>query len=307
MNEKNITQPTVQRLAFIKYLFNVAVEQSRQPEPLSAASILTFHDSIELFLCLAYEHLGVNINNKTTFLGHWEMLKPKLSGEGLTQKTAMSRLDASRGNLKHKGLLPHKQDIEELRASAMSFFIDNTPLVFGIDFEKISLVDLVTYEIIRARLQKAEKLKEKGDIEKALIEIAIAFEQLIDEYEASILSNTGYSPFYFGKDMLFGNSLHMGLYNNAGINSRFPEFIDDLKDSVSGIRYAIKILSLGFDYRRYTRFKLSTPEVLHSENVGYGYRIVRKPNLSSENYDFCFNFVIERAIHLQEFDFEIKS
>jgi hypothetical protein len=45
-----LEESIVRRLAFIKYLYAVAIEQSKRPEPLCSASILTFHDAIELFL-----------------------------------------------------------------------------------------------------------------------------------------------------------------------------------------------------------------------------------------------------------------
>jgi hypothetical protein len=39
-------------------LYQQGIEQARRPEPLSLASLLTFHDSVELFLVLAADHLG---------------------------------------------------------------------------------------------------------------------------------------------------------------------------------------------------------------------------------------------------------
>ena len=53
-----IDNVTIQRLALIRYLYNSAVEESRKPEPIGSTSILMFHDSIELFLQLASEHLN---------------------------------------------------------------------------------------------------------------------------------------------------------------------------------------------------------------------------------------------------------
>lgn len=47
-----IDQVIVKRLALIRYLYTVGVEQSYRPEPLCSASILTFHDSIELFFTI---------------------------------------------------------------------------------------------------------------------------------------------------------------------------------------------------------------------------------------------------------------
>lgn len=58
-----ITDAT-KRLSFIKYLFNLGVEQSHKPEPLCWASVLTFHDSVELFLQLSAEYVKSTKNLK---------------------------------------------------------------------------------------------------------------------------------------------------------------------------------------------------------------------------------------------------
>lgn len=138
MSNNSLSKDTIRRLAFIKYLLSVAVGQSHQPEPLAAASILTFHDSIELLLQLACEHLDADTKKHTQFMQYWEIFKPKISGSGLTQKESMKRLNNSRVALKHHGTLPTKQDIEAFRASAINFFEDNMPLVFGVDLDSIS-------------------------------------------------------------------------------------------------------------------------------------------------------------------------
>jgi hypothetical protein len=55
------SEDSIKRLPFIRYLYSVALQQSRQPKPMNAASILTFHDSIELFLHLSCRDLGINV------------------------------------------------------------------------------------------------------------------------------------------------------------------------------------------------------------------------------------------------------
>lgn len=52
----SLDQTTVTRLAFIKYLYQTGISQSRAPSPLSCASLLTMHDAVELFLQLSSEH-----------------------------------------------------------------------------------------------------------------------------------------------------------------------------------------------------------------------------------------------------------
>lgn len=53
----------INRLALIKQLFKIGVDHSKQFEPLAAFSILSFHDSIEMFLKLVAEHNNVKAEN----------------------------------------------------------------------------------------------------------------------------------------------------------------------------------------------------------------------------------------------------
>ncbi len=310
MSDNSLSKDTIRRLAFIKYLLNVAIGQSRQPEPLAAASILTFHDSIELLLQLACEHLDAETKKRTEFLQYWEILKSKIPGNGLTQKESMKRLNNSRVALKHYGTLPTKQAIEAFRASAINFFEDNTPLVFGIELDSISMVNLIKYEAVKTRLKQAEVFKEESDLEKAMVEIAIAFEQLLKSYEASKRSQFGLSPFFFGPDLTFLSSFHMRLQNQDILGSGFyslSEFVDEVGESLKTMQKAIKILSFGLDYRKYTRFQLLVPYVHQTTDGKYhGYK-KRDETPSIEEYDFCYNFIIESAIHLQDFDYAIKD
>ncbi len=300
MSDNNLSKDTIQRLAFIKYLLNVAVGQSRQPEPLAAAAILTFHDSIEFFLQLACEHLNAPTKTNTSFMEYWEILKPKISGDGPTQKEAMKRLNKSRVSLKHHGILPTKLDVEAYRASVRNFFEDNTSLVFGVELENISMVNLVRYEAVKTRLEQAKVFKEDSELEKAMVEIAIAFKQLVDCYETPKQHKYGSSPFSFKGESVFIDTDYMG--------SHFEEVVCYVDDSLACMQDAIKILSFGLDYRKYARFQLLIPEVFQRRgNEGYGHRITREGGASIEDYKFCHNFVIESALHLQGFDFDTKS
>ena len=53
----------VKRLSIIKLLYKIGFEQSKQTESISFFSILSFHDSIEMFLKLAAEHKDIKSDN----------------------------------------------------------------------------------------------------------------------------------------------------------------------------------------------------------------------------------------------------
>ena len=301
----------IKRLAFIKYLYNVGIEQSQRPEPLCSASILTFHDAIELFLQLASEHLNVG-RRDIKFLEYWDLISPQLPGNELTQKESMRRLNRARVALKHHGTMPSKLDIEAFRGSTTNFFEDNTRIVFGIRFTDISLVDLVQCKDAKNNLKEAGQMLKKNKIEDALNKAALAFYQVIDHYESKTADQFGRSRFFFGKSMTFLDSFSLGVNQETNLDAKFQrkltEFVDKVKESVETLQNAVKILSLGIDYRRYSKFRLVTPIIWRS--LGGKYYIHRfasdiKP--TPGDVQFCINFVIETAIILQQFDFSIKE
>jgi len=273
------------RLAFIKYLYNIAVEQSQRPEPLCSASILTFHDAVELFLQLVSEHFNVS-KKYINFLDYWDVLTPQLLGNSLTQKASMERLNKARVALKHHGIMPSKLDIEAFRASTTNFFEENTEIAFDIRFADISLVELVQCEDAKNNLKEAEKmLKENKKIEDILDKVAVAFHQIIYDYESRTKDRFGRSPFSFGKL----NNLSSGV-----------------KNSIETLQNAVKILSLGIDYRRYSKFTSLTPivhRVLSGNYYTYSLAYSFQSNIKRTPEDawFCINFVIETAVTLQQF------
>ena len=79
----------LQRLSYIKYLYFKGEEQARQAEVVAGFSILAFHDAIEMFLMLMYEHLdcGNDKNYKTIddYLGSIPNIKMKESVKSLNK------------------------------------------------------------------------------------------------------------------------------------------------------------------------------------------------------------------------------
>ena len=295
-------ESVVRRLSFIKYLYGLGIEQSKQSEPLNSVSVLSFHDSAELFLQLGVEHLN-SPKTDSEFMSYWESLKTKLSSGDITQKESMRRLNKARVQLKHHGTMPSKLDIESFRATITNFFNENTYLVFGIEFNSISLLDLIQNLQAKTTLKKSQDLMNAGKKEESLKESAIAFQMLIDDYEKRKRTIFGRSPFFFGRDLTFNSSFFMHVEDR-----KMVDFIDKIKESIESIQNAIKILSLGFDYKKYAKFRLLTPYV---EMVGKGNYVTGdisdEKSLSIDDCKFCIDYVIESAIKLQDFDYDAEK
>jgi len=288
----------MRRLAFIKHMFQTGVEESRQPRPMCVKAILSFHDSVELFLDLAGDTLGVNTKN-TPFLGYWDKLNPALETGELTQRERMRRLNDHRNSLKHGGRFPSAEEIDADRAYVSAFFVDNTPTVFGVGFEEVSLIMMVSREDIRKRLETARESIDGGRFGEALDDIAIACFELVFGYSRRFREAFIDSGFYFGQ------SFRSEAFYTSPVHGReLQTFVRKVAEALDAIRPAMRVLALGLDYKRYAKFRVLTPIVYRAAKGGT-YRVLRRPGSPSptaEICEFCVAFTIEAAIHLQEFE-----
>lgn len=130
-----LSPTTIQRLTFVRFLHEQGITQSSQPEPLSAAAVLSFQDAVEHLLLIAADHLKVNLPTSMQFLQYWERLNPALpTGQELPNKQALDRVNKIRVALKHYGTIPSTQAIQQAKADVSTFFTDATKMIFDVDF-----------------------------------------------------------------------------------------------------------------------------------------------------------------------------
>lgn len=291
-----LDEAKMRRLAMIQYTYTMAVEQSHKPEPLNMVSIVLFHDAVELFLALTSEHLNVGKTGKE-FMAYWDAISQKLPGSDFGQKDSMKRFNEARVNWKHYGITLPNAEIEDFRSNVVSFFRENTPKVFGFAFEEISMAVLVQEKEVRDRLVKAEQLVSAGEIQSAIQEIAFAFFNLMDGFEAKIIQE---NSFHLNRPFL---SLHSFSHIESVAPKELSKFAKEIEKELSTLHERMKLLSLGIDYRRYIRFQGLAPFVYRTGNGAYHVSPGTGKGRSHHDYLFCYQFVIECALRLQEFQF----
>jgi hypothetical protein len=291
-------QELLKRLSFIKYLFLNASEQADRPEPLCNTAILSFHDSIELFLQLACEHFNFNASN-ADFMGYFTLLGNKIT---LTQTESMRRFNKTRVSLKHHGTMVSKFDVDSFAVTCWNFFIENTKTIYDIDFDTISLIDLVTYKRAKEHLLLAEKEINSQNYEEAIKETTIAFWEMIGEYKEGKIMKYGKPPtFFFSRDIGF-ISCSDSLINGENIR-KITQYV---KSSIDSIEKVLTILTLGIDYKKFTKFDLITPTYTRTMG-GHIFQIGQIIEYNYDNVKWCFDFVIECCVSLQDFDYKISE
>ena len=291
---------TTKRLAVIKQLYNHGVDQSYAVEPMNGFAILSFHDSVEMYLGLCAEKKGIKVDSNTKFGDYFSKMSDLKCG------AAMTNLNKKRVGLKHHGTIPSNLDIEISRANVTDFFIQNTPVFFHTEFDDISLVSLITYSGVRKYMEKANEALSKNDYVDSIQNSQIAFKELLAAHKEdnSLLYR---SPFKVIDNFTFLDSFFMGIKSNE---HKIKDFIDAVGGSLKELENTVNLIGFGIDYKKYCKFKLLSPYI----NIWYneGNREYEAYNNSHDgricdkkNALFCFNFVIDSALKLQKFNLDI--
>lgn len=293
---------TMRRLAVIKQLYLHGIAQSYEVEPMNGFSILSFHDSVEMFMKLCAEQKNVRIDRNVNFCDYFTKLSD------LQCNATMSSLNSKRVNLKHYGTLPSKLDIEISRANVADFFEQNTPIFFGIQFNEISLISLIKYDSVREYMGKSLLKMSSEQFKESITNSQIAFKELMACYEEENTKDY-HNPFNF-----VGRLHHLSNFSDIRkIDRNFSHYMDDIKRAIENLEEMTKIIGLGVDYKHYCKFKLLSPyiQVWNSsssreydlyENDEQDDRVCNK-----RNAQFCFDFVIDSALKLQQFDIDINE
>jgi hypothetical protein len=303
------------RLAFVRMLFLQGIDQSQQPEPLNATSVLSLHDASELLLGAIADHLGVSLPKQHVgFMDHWKYLGPAQlpGGSELPLRQRMDRVNDVRNALKHKGTLPSKTAIELTCADVGAFLEDSTLLVFGLDFAAIDMADVVPQENARTHVKAAAAAEAAGNRKEAMVELAEAFAELFGS-----LAGSGFGSAYgFGRtvrcDPFLGFNamiqwLAKGLpqgqdrRGTQNIGRNVDRHLSEITEAVASIQRGMRVVALGNDYGRYNRFEQLTPKV-------YGTDDNRRVDVDAfyaptrDEYDDCVQFVISVALRVADLE-----
>jgi hypothetical protein len=296
------------RLAFIRYLHHQAVQQGSLPEPQSSAAVLLLHDAVEAFLLLAAEHLGAAPPRE--FGQYWDVLSPArlTGGVDLAVKQGIVRLNKIRVNLKHHGVQPGKAAIDQGIADAATFFAANTRLVFGIDYDRVSMADVIEQEKVRELVRKAEAANAGGDHISAMIALSDACALLLlprrSESRQPSPLRFGDNFRWWGLDMVkkalrpSGDSRGVDPYAND--RRSLAEHIGTLTETVKALQSAARVTTLGIDYAAYLRFVRLTPAHVDTMDGRRQYRAPKGYAPTCHDVEFCYQFVVGASLRLTQ-------
>ncbi|WUD72118.1 hypothetical protein OG937_10670 [Streptomyces sp. NBC_00510] len=291
---------TAKRLAFLRLVYDQGVQQSRLPAPLNATALLSFHDSVELFMVLVGDHLGAQLDRRTNFLDYWERLKKAPNGVLLSQIAGMRRLNDHRNGLKHAGNLPLPDVLDQARTDTRAFFDENVPRVFPhVSFDSIDMADVIPQEDVRAIAKAASQHAASGQRSMAMVLLARAFASLPGN--SRVMREFGRT---LRRDPFFTGRLESAFRKVDRDTSRIGTRLGHVSEAVVDIQDAMRIMSIGLDFPQYVRFRGLLPTIW-SQDDEQDAKIAQHYNESGrvvdqEEFEFCRQFLVTAALRVAE-------
>lgn len=289
-----LTRDLNRRLAFVRYLYGLGVDQSHKPEPFAAVAVLTFHDACEMFLQIAAEHNGITPSKRSDFLDYWTLFEQQTQLK-VTLRVPMDRLNRARVNLKHGGVLPAHNEIAGFRATVTSFLDDNSLALLGVNSNDVSLTSMIKSDEVRVPLERAETALSAGDLQGAMEEVASAFTVSLGGFEARPRS----SAYPWGHSYSL-RSANASLFRAIGEPDELHDIRRTLDRVVDVFTEAITIVAYNLDFDSYLMFKSHAPvvHVFQGGKMTVAWTGNREPT-DPEVVRRCLNFVIDTAIRLE--------
>ena len=151
-------------------------------DPISCGlAISLFQDSVELYLWGLIKERDVPVSENSGFTRYLDVLAS--NAINIQFKTRLLELNKVRVNFKHYGILPANSEAAKFKQYTESFLYSAMREHFEIDYEMLSLVDLVGYENVRNELRNAEASIEGSNLIQAACHVAVAKDMLLEKLE----------------------------------------------------------------------------------------------------------------------------
>jgi len=284
------------RLICAKYLFGKGMKVLNQGGPFSAGfALLNFQDSAEMVLRVIADHIKCP---KVTIDEGFDSLIKKIdncSDKKLIHQIGLGKMNKARVNFKHFGNAPIKDDVFKFSRDLDEFFRAALRSFLDIDFESISLADLIEHKRTENYIKRAEQFIDNEDFENAIKQTAIAFAIFYEHHTAFIKEFSSFN----------GNS-SLRFDDHGDNHEKINDWGRKIEKIIIEQQSQLNIIINGINLADYRRFKKYTPYV-HLFKIPETGRLDFDFKHSNETIKdialFCYRFVIDAIFLMKEHKF----
>ena len=250
-------------------------------------------DSVELTLRAIVKHQSVVLkSDKAGFMEIIQAINEHFKSDSepwrVPVQGGLEDLNRARIGFKHHGLTPSKVDAYKLVEYAKVFFQSVCPQIFSVDFDKLSLADLLEYEEVRGRLKQAESALQEENFQECFGCSAEVVELSFQRMETLFPLEHINLAWQLGE-----------LRNSRGIRSVADNIQRELHKQFEKLREIAFLSSLSIDIFAYRRFKELTP-VIQTMVGGKMILEYMRPIEGYKEAEFCKSFAIDFALAVEQ-------
>lgn len=274
---KKIRKEVFNRIIFAKKLFkdgelSCNIENDQM---IFAKGLLLLHDATENALGAITDYLGAKLKDRTYILDYFSLIRQAdKKHRTVPYMTSIKKLSTIRNNIKHQGILPDIKSNAHFPSTIYQLITDICQTYLGLDFDSVSLKNLIRDKGVVNFIKIAEKEIADGRIKESLISLAFAMYYICESSTISEIS--------------------VILFNEKDLQYTDPY----------GSNQTINLLENRVDPYLYHRFKNLTPLIGKNVKKGkltywwdktYGHLA----NWTDRNAKFCLDFCIDTALKFQ--------
>lgn len=271
----------LQQLVLVKQLANEAERQLAQNSAFRhGVAVSLMQDAVELFLRVVIRQHDPTTEKNAKFdqLADAIDKAAKDDQSKVPFRPRLEDLNKTRVNFKHMGTAPSAADAQRLVRYGIEFLEVAFPRLMKIDFESVSLSDMLRTEAVRNAMKSAERHLSVGTFDQAIKEAALAV----------ALSERGLAGLIPEPDANLRN--FASAVGDASVKRIVDQGTDYLVKYLSRMRTVMLATTLGFDPRELRMFRLLTPTILMSGSNSIQTVSDRLSAPTVEQATFCVDF-----------------
>lgn len=284
-----IPDEILKRVTYAKMILWQGFDMLKSPLPISEGlAVAYFQDAVEMLLRAIAEYVNASLKEQANFDSIIQKIEEAPGNRAQLKipfRIALSQLNKSRVNFKHFGLLPESDDVKKFSKDIELFFYKVIQDFFKLNFEEISIVDIINHYRIKNHLKKSEKSLFEKNFKDSLLNSAKAFCLLLDLIE----KNEGYSK--------IGNSIN---FHDIGDRRKY-EALYKIGNQTDKHQKYFSLLKYGINLSDYVFFVKNTPgiKMFAAGNFYIAEKHISKDDIQSITRA-CFRFVLNSAIQVQQ-------
>ncbi len=258
--------------------------------------LVSLHDAVDNFTGAIATHLNINLPQDSKLITTINLIrdheKVKDSAFVLIGRDEIVQLNTLRNNIKHQGIIPNINHSRTLLGSITSFFQEYSRRYFDLEWEFISLTDLIKKDATKDSVKKVEEMIEQGKYKDALDKLAIIKFQVFEELALKVRLNPNrdlFPPSDDTKKLRVSNNIFPGQHSSW--------WLTDVYDRA-------RLLEKGIDRNLMNRFEELTANVGFNNAEKLDYILDHGTNWGELNWTreisvFCLDFLVDSIIRNQ--------